>query len=208
MTLKQLQKYIVGVLQGWMPNKSILDKFSETADGKLLFNGIEIGSGGSFVTDEEVTQNITDTLQQLKLQLLTKDDIVKAKLNESAECEHYAITFDDISTSTVNTINVTATGLTKHVNDFGMEGLWAGVTIFAPEGTKGVKFIFQNDSITTSLDDVAAVELTDGRINFYTNKMDKNPKDNIAVQFFVDKECTKAITPEYRFEMILDITEA
>ena len=208
MTLKQLQKYIVGVLQGWIPNKSILDKFSETADGKLLFNGVEIGNGGNLVTDEEVTQNITDTLQQLKLQLLTKDDIVKAKLNESAKFERYEITFDDINTSSINKINIIATGLTKHVNDFDVEGLWAGFTIFAPEGTNGIKYIFQNSSITTSLNDVTAKELTDGEITFYTNKMDENPKDNVAVQFFSDKECTKAITPEYKFEMILDITEA
>ena len=54
MTINQLQKYIIGVLQGWITNKSVLDKFSETADGKLLYNGMEIGNGGSnFITDEE-----------------------------------------------------------------------------------------------------------------------------------------------------------
>lgn len=59
MTLNQLQKYIVGVLQGWITNKTVLDKFSETADGKLLYNGIEIT-----VTDEEVAQKIANTLTQ------------------------------------------------------------------------------------------------------------------------------------------------
>lgn len=66
MTLNQLQQYIVGVLQGWVTNKSILDKFSETADGKLLYNGMEIGSGGdTFITDQEVAQKIADTLAAL-----------------------------------------------------------------------------------------------------------------------------------------------
>lgn len=66
MTINQLQKYIVGVLQGWITNKSILDKFSETADGKLLYNGMEIGSGeNNFITDEEVAQKIADTLATL-----------------------------------------------------------------------------------------------------------------------------------------------
>ena len=66
MTLNQLQTFIVGVLQGWVPNKAVLDKFTETEDGKLLFNGVEVGSG-SFVTDAEVQQAIADTLNKLGL---------------------------------------------------------------------------------------------------------------------------------------------
>ena len=63
MTLSQIQTYIVGVLQGWFKNKSVLDKFSETEDGKLMYNGVEIGS--TQVTDEEVEQAVDDTLINL-----------------------------------------------------------------------------------------------------------------------------------------------
>ncbi len=74
MTLNQLQTYIVGVLKGWIPNKEVLDKFSETVDGKLLFNGMEVGSGGAgeigeIVTDEQVMQAIADTLLALGLEI-------------------------------------------------------------------------------------------------------------------------------------------
>ena len=64
MTLTQLQTYIVGVLKGWFTNKSVLDKFSESEDGKLLFNGVEISTINT-VTNEQVTQAVTDTLTKL-----------------------------------------------------------------------------------------------------------------------------------------------
>ena len=64
MTLTQLQTYIVGVLKGWFTNKSVLDKFSESEDGKLLFNGVEINTINT-VTNEQVTQAVTDTLTKL-----------------------------------------------------------------------------------------------------------------------------------------------
>ena len=38
MSLSQLKTFIVGVLKGWFTNKSVLDKFSESEDGKLLYN--------------------------------------------------------------------------------------------------------------------------------------------------------------------------
>ena len=65
MSLTQLKTFIVGVLKGWFTNKSVLDKFSESPDGKLLYNGIEVGGSGSQVTSSEVTQAITDTLTEL-----------------------------------------------------------------------------------------------------------------------------------------------
>ena len=65
MSLTQLKTFIVGVLKGWFTNKSVLDKFSESEDGKLLYNGIEVGSSGAQVTDTEVTQAVTDTLTEL-----------------------------------------------------------------------------------------------------------------------------------------------
>ena len=65
MSLSQLKTFIVGVLKGWFTNKSVLDKFSESPDGKLLYNGVEVGSSGSQVTSSEVTQAITDTLTEL-----------------------------------------------------------------------------------------------------------------------------------------------
>ena len=65
MSLTQLKTFIVGVLKGWFTNKSVLDKFSESEDGKLLYNGIEIGGSGNQVTDTEVTQAVTDTLTEL-----------------------------------------------------------------------------------------------------------------------------------------------
>ncbi len=86
MTLAQLQRYIVGVLTGWVPNKSVLDKFSETADGRLLFNGVEVGSGNGtcscFVTDEEVAQKIKDTLAALGIaEIATLEELQVAIAN-------------------------------------------------------------------------------------------------------------------------------
>ena len=37
MSLSQLKTFIVGVLKGWFTNKSVLDKFSESPEGKLFF---------------------------------------------------------------------------------------------------------------------------------------------------------------------------
>ena len=65
MSLTQLKTFIVGVLKGWFTNKSILDKFGESPNGKLLYNGVEVGGSGSQVTSSEVTQAITDTLTEL-----------------------------------------------------------------------------------------------------------------------------------------------
>ena len=65
MSLSQLKTFIVGVLKGWFTNKSVLDKFSESPEGKLLYNGVEVGGAGSQTTDEEVTQAVTDTLTKL-----------------------------------------------------------------------------------------------------------------------------------------------
>ena len=65
MSLSQLKTFIVGVLKGWFTNKSVLDKFSESSEGKLLYNGVEVGGSGTQVTDEEVTQAVTDTLTKL-----------------------------------------------------------------------------------------------------------------------------------------------
>ena len=65
MSLTQLKTFIVGVLKGWFINKSVPDKFSESEDGKLLYNGVEIGGSGTQITDTEVTQAVTDTLTEL-----------------------------------------------------------------------------------------------------------------------------------------------
>lgn len=65
MSLTQLKTFIIGVLKGWFTNKSVLDKFSESPEGKLLYNGVEVGGVGSQVTDEEATQAITNTLTEL-----------------------------------------------------------------------------------------------------------------------------------------------
>lgn len=78
MTLNQIQQYIVGVLHGWITNKSVLDKFSETTDGKLLYNGIEIGN----VTDKEVAQKIADTLAALKKDT-TAPMVLSVNINEA-----------------------------------------------------------------------------------------------------------------------------
>ena len=56
MTLSQIQEYVIGVLRGWLSNKSVLDKFTETDDGRLLYNGIEICKTNS-VTNESNNQN-------------------------------------------------------------------------------------------------------------------------------------------------------
>ena len=56
MTLSQIQEYVISVLRGWLPNKSVLDKFTETDDGRLLYNGIEIYKTNS-VTNESNNQN-------------------------------------------------------------------------------------------------------------------------------------------------------
>ena len=60
MTLKQIQTYVVGVLTGWFENKHVLDKFSETSDGRLMYNGILLT-----VNDSQVDEGIGDTLEQL-----------------------------------------------------------------------------------------------------------------------------------------------
>ena len=65
MSLTQLKTFIVGVLKGWVTNKSVLDKFSESEERKLLYNRVEINSSGTQVTDTEVTQAVTDTLTEL-----------------------------------------------------------------------------------------------------------------------------------------------
>ena len=72
MSLTQLKTFIVGVLKGWFTNKSVLDKFSESEDGKLLYNGVEIGGSGSQVIDTEVTQAVTDTLTELNKTEITE----------------------------------------------------------------------------------------------------------------------------------------
>ena len=64
MTLAQIKTLIVGVLKGWFTNKKVLDKFSESADGKLLYNGNGISSGDT-VEDSEVTTAITEILAEL-----------------------------------------------------------------------------------------------------------------------------------------------
>lgn len=79
MTLNQLQTYIVGVLQGYFPNKAVLDKLSESADGTLLFNGMQI-SGETLVTDAELQQAIEDTLAELGV----TDEEIEAKVSTFA----------------------------------------------------------------------------------------------------------------------------
>ena len=64
MTLEQIKTYTVGVLKGWFTNKSVLDKLSESDTGELLFDSKTI-SGGETVTEEEITQAITDTIADL-----------------------------------------------------------------------------------------------------------------------------------------------
>lgn len=64
MTLAQIKTLIVGVLKGWFTNKTTLDKFSESTDGKLQYDGKEVG-GGTTYTDAEIEQAITDTLTEL-----------------------------------------------------------------------------------------------------------------------------------------------
>lgn len=64
MTLAQIKTLIVGVLKGWFTNKKVLDKFSESTDGKLLYNGNGISSGDT-VEDSEVTTAITEILAEL-----------------------------------------------------------------------------------------------------------------------------------------------
>ena len=64
MTLTQIKTLIVGVLKGWFTNKKVLDKFSESTDGKLLYDGNSISSGDT-VEDSEVTTAITEILAEL-----------------------------------------------------------------------------------------------------------------------------------------------
>ena len=64
MTLEQVKTYTVGVLKGWFTNKSVLDKLSESDTGELLFDSKTI-SGSETVTEEEITQAITDTIADL-----------------------------------------------------------------------------------------------------------------------------------------------
>lgn len=69
MTLAQIKTLIVGVLKGWFTNKTTLDKFSE-ADGKLQYDGKEVGSGTTY-TDAEVQQAVTDILSDLNSTTIT-----------------------------------------------------------------------------------------------------------------------------------------
>lgn len=65
MTLEQVKAYVIGVLKGWFTNKKILDGFSESEAGKLMYKNAEVGGGSDSVTDAEVTAAITATLTEL-----------------------------------------------------------------------------------------------------------------------------------------------
>ena len=65
MTLAQIKTLLVGVLKGWFTNKKVLDKFSESETGELLYDSKTVGGTSSSTTDEEVTQAIQDTLTEL-----------------------------------------------------------------------------------------------------------------------------------------------
>lgn len=110
MTLNQLQTYIVGVLQGYFPNKAVLDKLSENTDGTLLFNGQQI-SGETLVTDAELQQAIANTLTELGL---TEDEFDEVLANVA--------TFAALQTAIANGANViTITDPLTIAGDFTLE---------------------------------------------------------------------------------------
>jgi hypothetical protein len=65
MTLQQIKTFIIGVLKGWFTNKSVLDKFSESEEGELLFDSKAIGGTQEEITEEQMNQAIQDTITDL-----------------------------------------------------------------------------------------------------------------------------------------------
>ena len=65
MTLAQIKTLLVGVLRGWFTNKKVLDKFSESGDGSLQYNGSVVGGNNTSYTDEEISTAVTETLAEL-----------------------------------------------------------------------------------------------------------------------------------------------
>lgn len=64
MTLNQTKQLVTGVLRGWFTNKTVLDKFTEDANGNVLYNGNAV-SQTETVTDQDITNAITAVLADL-----------------------------------------------------------------------------------------------------------------------------------------------
>lgn len=59
MTLQQVKTLIIGVLKGWLSNKKVLDKFTESEDGTVLYDGEEITGGDTF-ENAEILEKFTE----------------------------------------------------------------------------------------------------------------------------------------------------
>ena len=84
MTITQVKNLIVGVLQGWFPNKKVLDKLNEV-NGKLYYNGIEVSLNS--LTEEDVQQAIQTAIAELTNIKYTQDATNKylIKLNQQLQ---------------------------------------------------------------------------------------------------------------------------
>lgn len=127
MTLAQLQTYVVGVLQGYFPNKAVLDKLSESEDGTLLFNGMQI-SGEALVTDAELQQAIEDTLAELGVTGAKIGDQSYATLEEAVAAATEGQTITLLNDAVLETAIKITKDLTINLN---------GMDITMPEDPNG-----------------------------------------------------------------------
>lgn len=75
MTITQVKNLIVGVLQGWFPNKKVLDKLNEV-NGKLYYNGIEVSLNS--LTEEDVQQAIQTAIAELTNKIAIENNVTNA----------------------------------------------------------------------------------------------------------------------------------
>ena len=148
MTLNQLQTYIIAVLQGYFPNKAVLDKLSESADGTLLFNGQQI-SGETLVTDTELQQAIEDTLVELGKIKVKIGEQSYATLEEAIEAATEGQTVTLLNDVVLNTAIEITKNLTIDLN---------GMNITMPEDTNGDGvFLITAGTLTINGDDNSVV---------------------------------------------------
>ena len=97
MSLSQIKTLIIGVLRGWFSNKKTLDKFSESSDGKLLYDGKEIQNTGS--NEGTGSNGSSNPNEFLKITFLTHAQIsdtskyISQEINDNLFLYDYLILF-------------------------------------------------------------------------------------------------------------------
>ena len=101
MTLNQIKTIITGVLQGWFPNKKVLDKLNEV-NGKLYYNGIEVCMNS--LTEEDVKQAIASALAELNNKVQ-----IETKVSNSVIADKFVNDYDPIGNFVIKDRNITVT---------------------------------------------------------------------------------------------------